>query len=156
MRRSALWNLRQTWHEPLSLAGAAWWLGTSVETVLELVKARLLIAECDRPPNSDVHGWISKQSLVELWSTVISKAHLVIRPLPNLIDLRMAAHPLEVVGLNVASLINRVATGELQAYRPLPVNTALDELLFTEQDIRACAQVVKAKRQEGYRARKSR
>jgi hypothetical protein len=155
VRRSALWRLRRTWHEPLSLMEAAWWLGASVEIVEELVTTHLLIAKRDRPPNSDAQWQINKQSLADLWSTVMRQAHLGIGPLSKLIDLKTAVHTLEVVGVNAADLIKRVATGEVRAYCPLPVYAALDELLFAEQDIRACARVVKAKRRGDYRARKS-
>jgi hypothetical protein len=155
VRRSALWSLRRTWPKPLSPALAAWWLGTSVETVLELTKAGLLIAERDPHPNHEAQWQISKQSLVDLWSTVMCQAHHVRDSLPKLIDLRRAAQRLETVGLQAADLISRAVAGELQAYRRLPGDTALEELLFTEQDIQACAQVRKVNSRGDYSARKS-
>ncbi|MCC6192815.1 MAG: TniQ family protein [Anaerolineales bacterium] len=155
VRRSALWSLRRTWPKPLSPARAAWWLGTSVGTVLGLMKAGLLIAERDPHPNHEAQGQISKQSLVDLWSTVMCQAHHVRDSLPELIDLRRAAQRLETVGLKAADLISRVVAGALQVYRRLPGDTGLEALLFTEQDIQACAQVRKVKSRGDYSARKS-
>jgi hypothetical protein len=95
--------------------------------------------------NGAAHGLVSRQSVADLWSTVMTKAQFALTPLPELIDLQEAMSMLSTVGLNAAGVIARVARGELRAYRPQSFFWGFEALLFSPPDLQMCVQVGKTK-----------
>jgi hypothetical protein len=95
--------------------------------------------------NGATHWLVNKQSVADLWSTVMTKAQLAIGPLPELIALQEAMPMLSTVGLNAAGAIARVAWGELCAYCPQSFLWGFEALLFSPPDIQTCIQAGKTK-----------
>ena len=136
VRRTEVLALRRKWSEAIALYEAGWWVGFPVEITWDLAKAGVLVAERGLDGDDRSDCMISKQSIVDLWSAVIAEARVMTNPLQQLIDLRTAAQMLDAVGLKTAYLIQRVATGELRAYRSMPVSPLLEALLFSQQEIK--------------------
>lgn len=136
VQRTEVLALRRKWNEAVPLNEVAWWLGLSVEIILDLAKAGVLVVE-HRTGREDGEGWtLSKQSIVDLWSNVTTTVCALPSPVQGLVDLRTAAQMLNAIGLSAADVIARAATGELRAYCSKPVSFLLEALMFSQQDVR--------------------
>ncbi len=136
--------MRRRWHAAISVNEAAWWLGVSVEKARALVKAGLLVAERNPGTDDRARRLISKQSIADLRSAMMTNTHIATSRLEELVNLRTVERQLNETSLNAAGILMRVARGELRAYRSLTFSTDLDALLFTQRDIQVYIRDMKA------------
>ena len=114
--------------------------------ILDLVEVGLLAAE--RNPSEGYPRWtFSKLSLISCVEQILRYIETYPgedKRAASLVDLIAASRSLSVVGMNAASVLARVAEGNLHAYYPANRDLELRSLQFNYDDIQQCVNAIKS------------
>src|SRR6266496_1256916 len=114
--------------------------------ILDLVEVGLLAAE--RNPSEGYPRWtFSKLSLISCVEQILRYIETYPgedKRAASLVDLIAASRSLSVVGMNAASVLARVAEGNLHAYYPANRDLELRSLQFNYDDIQKSANAIKS------------
>lgn len=146
VRRREVLAWGQRLREAISLSQAGTQLGLPEHHLVKLAQRGYL--ETIRGPHVDGSRRFkfNAQSVAAYRQRIIDRLMI---PCPSVLasfDLARAIDRLIYIGFDTLQLFDRVAAGLLPAYHPQPERARLADLCFTEMDIRACIEAVKAER----------
>ena len=135
VRREDVLKLRDEWTQVVEFKEVAEWLGLNKEVVLKLVQMGLLNARrTSRGSRRVFHRSDVIECLDRLFKGVKQLAYDN-EVKENFLSLQSASRQLTKVGLDMASILQQVATGRLCAYLPENQKPQLRNLVFSRSDI---------------------
>lgn len=144
--RREIEELKAAWSAGLTLTEAAAMLGLSDVMVADLAQHGRL--DVLRQPQMGSAGWLIRKSSVERYRDAILSRVQVLPDADSAdekwIDLRDASRILGPVGSTALTILERVASGNLPAYRFRSASQTLESLLFIEADVTDSIEAIKA------------
>ncbi|MHB8598513.1 MAG: helix-turn-helix domain-containing protein [Ktedonobacteraceae bacterium] len=146
VNKTEVLKLRNQWSEYITRSEAVMWLDVTEKMVTDMVNVGLLEAEF-RPSDSFPRWLFSKSAIVRLLENLakhirgLSAREEAEHPL---IGLTEASRLVFVLGLDAASILQRVVEGKLWAYVACDDKLLLGSLLFARPDLQQCIEDMKA------------
>lgn len=146
LEREDILRIREEWDNTINLRKAGDWLGISKEMVVSLVQSGLLIARRDQ---TEGYAWkfsiSSITECLERFAAVIQDYTLKEGAKDeDMMSFDQAFAALVVIGLDKASILQKVAENKLCAYLPMNQKLILGNLLFVRTNIYTYRETVKA------------
>lgn len=153
LKRSDVVELRQKWHEAITLERAVQLLGVSKDVILQLVHAKLLNAVRGRSVDGSLNWKLSHQSIAVLIDDLRHKVvETVPDEAPNFVSLVEATQMLSGYGYNMVSIIGHLRNRELHGAW-VGKHERLDQLRVSRKDIQDLAEAIRKKQSMIPRAR---
>jgi predicted site-specific integrase-resolvase/plasmid maintenance system antidote protein VapI len=131
--------------EYITRSEAAVWLGVTEKMITDMVNVGLLEAEF-RPSDSFPQWLFNKSAIVKLLENLAKHIRCLSAQEESehlLIALAEASRLVFVLGLNAASILQRIVEGKLQAYAACNDKLLLGSLLFARSDLQRCIEDMK-------------
>lgn len=140
-QRDKVLEVEQRWKEGISLGEASRWLGLLAQVIVKLAKLDALTLSRGSLAESTSNWLFSKQSLVEFVETVDCNLKAT-QISPPLVPLHAAAERLRCVHLDAATLLKRVADGQLVGYKSRAWLSDLSSVYFLESAVKVLLKVM--------------